>query len=171
MRIFLCILLPLLWGSSNAFGQLQSATLQATGLTCSMCSKATFKKLQAIEGVQKITPDLDNTSFVLQFSPNNTTPIASIQKQVEAAGFSVGKLVLNYKIPATTIANNTAVAFKGGQLIFIETAATKKEGVVQLQVVNKGFITDKEFKKLQALATKYPGYDKAAPNQYFVKLL
>lgn len=171
MRILLCIVLIALTNSNNAFGQLQSATLQATGLTCSMCSKATFKKLQAIEGVQKITPDLDNTSFILQFSPNNSTPIASIQKQVQAAGFSVGKLVLHYKIPSTTIANNTIIPFKGGQFVFVETAPTKKDGIIQLQVVNKGFVADKEFKKLQALAMNYPGYSNAASNQFFVKLL
>lgn len=170
MRILFYTMLLIACGS-NVFGQLQSATLQATGLTCSMCSKATFKKLQAIEGVQKITTDLDNTSFILQFSPNNSTPIGSIQKQVQAAGFSVGKLVLHYKLSATHIANNTTVPFKGGEFVFMETAPGKKDGVVQLQVVNKGFITDKEFKKLQILAPKYPGYTNAAANQYFVKLL
>lgn len=43
--------------------QILKAELTATGLTCSMCSKATYKQLISISAVEKVEPDLNNQSI------------------------------------------------------------------------------------------------------------
>ena len=43
--------------------QILKAELTATGLTCSMCSKDTYKQLISISAVEKVEPDLNNQSI------------------------------------------------------------------------------------------------------------
>ena len=47
--------------------QIIKAELTATGLTCSMCSKATYKQLTSIPEVEKVESDLNKTAFILYF--------------------------------------------------------------------------------------------------------
>jgi len=61
------ILSVILLVSALANAQIIKAKLTATGLTCSMCSKATYKQLTSIPEVEKVEPDLNNTAFILFF--------------------------------------------------------------------------------------------------------
>jgi hypothetical protein len=49
---------------SNA--QIQRATLQASGLTCSMCNLSIKKNLEKIAFISKVTPNLANASYELE---------------------------------------------------------------------------------------------------------
>ena len=52
--------------------QIMRAELTATGLTCSMCSKATYNQLISISEVEKVETDLNNTAFIISnFNANN----------------------------------------------------------------------------------------------------
>ena len=53
----------ILFAAIIANGQIIRAELTATGLTCSMCSKATYKQLTSIPEVENVEPDLNNTAF------------------------------------------------------------------------------------------------------------
>ena len=53
--------------ATPAFSQIQSATLKADGLTCSMCSKAIYKALLKVPFVQSVTPDIEGS--VCPFRP------------------------------------------------------------------------------------------------------
>ena len=67
--------------------QIVKAELTATGLTCSMCSKATYKQLISISAVEKVEPDLNNTAFVIYFKNGSAANISDIKTKVEDAGF------------------------------------------------------------------------------------
>ena len=51
-------------GYSQAF----YSNLKATGLTCAMCSYSTQKSLEKLDFIESITPDLEATSFKLEFN-------------------------------------------------------------------------------------------------------
>jgi len=76
--------------------QISKAELTATGLTCSMCSKATYKQLMSIAEVEKVEPDLNNTAFIIYFKNGSAANISDIKAKVEDAGFSVGELVVTF---------------------------------------------------------------------------
>ena len=77
---------------SNA--QFSKAELQATGLTCAMCSNAINKALQAVPFVQSVRSDIKNSSFKITFKENQAVDIDALKQAVEDAGFSVGGLKL-----------------------------------------------------------------------------
>ena len=75
-------------------GQFTKATLQATGLTCAMCSNAINKALQAKPFIQSVKSDIKNSAFNIVFKENADVDIDEIRKAVEDAGFAVGSLKL-----------------------------------------------------------------------------
>ena len=45
--------------------------LKATGLTCGMCSYSTQRSLERLDFVESIIPDLEETSFLIDFKNSN----------------------------------------------------------------------------------------------------
>ena len=104
----------LLFITTIANSQIIRAELTATGLTCSMCSKATYNQLAE-----------NNTSFVID--------------------------------------NNTYT--------FMETKSSTLNGEVKLKIMDKGYVVDKEFKKLSNMTKQYPSYVGTNKNTYHIKTL
>ncbi len=77
---------------SNA--QFTKATLQATGLTCAMCSNAINKALQKVSFVESVKSDIKNSAFDIVFKQSTEVNIDALKDAVEDAGFSVGSLKL-----------------------------------------------------------------------------
>jgi copper chaperone CopZ len=119
---------------SNA--QITKAEIIATGLTCSMCSNAINKQLKSLPEVQSVETDLNTNTFtVVLKSDTNVTP-KIFKDNVEKAGFFIGSLVLS--IDSKSLKN----------FINIDKKDIPSENEVQIQILDKGFVTDKEFKKL-----------------------
>ncbi len=158
---------------NNLFAQTEitKVELVVTGLTCSMCSKATHKKLETISSIATIKANIKTTSFTITFKPNATIDINDLKKKVEDAGFSVGALVLYIKGSGVFVKNNTTVTANNAQYIFIQSYPKNIEGEVQAKVLDKGFITKKEYKEMAKQLATYPTYGKAASNQFHVKVL
>src|SRR5437762_7614650 len=89
----------------NAHAQFTKATLQATGLTCAMCSNAINKALQKITFVESVKSDIKNSAFNIVFKQNEATDIDALKKAVEDAGFSIGSLKLTGTFKEMQIAN------------------------------------------------------------------
>ncbi len=120
---------------SNA--QLLKIEIRATGLTCSMCSNAIFKQLQSIAGVDSLQTDLNtNTFIVILKKKNNLTP-KIFKERVEKAGFFVGLFIVT-AMPQT-INQQNYVSLNDKPI---------NDATIRFQVLDKGYITDKEFKKL-----------------------
>jgi copper chaperone CopZ len=70
-----------------AMAQFSKAELQATGLTCAMCSNAINKALQKVPFVESVRPDIKNSSFNIVFKANAEIDIDALKNAVEDAGF------------------------------------------------------------------------------------
>ena len=75
-----------------AQAQFSKATLQATGLTCAMCSNAINKALMDVPFVASVRSDIKNSAFNIVFKKDQAIVIDDLKKAVEDAGFSVGSL-------------------------------------------------------------------------------
>jgi len=72
---------------------IKKVSLVASGLTCSMCSKAIFKALTKLDFVDEVKVDIELSKFVLTFKSGKTVMIDQIKSAVADAGFSVQSLV------------------------------------------------------------------------------
>ena len=70
---------------------LNTIEFKVIGLTCSMCSFSTQKSLSKLEFIKKITPDLEETSYILEIKDDMFVDFNLIQEKVEDAGFFVDK--------------------------------------------------------------------------------
>ncbi|RYE21734.1 MAG: copper chaperone [Sphingobacteriales bacterium] len=167
------IVLCLLTMMSSIVGQAQiiKAELTATGLTCSMCSRATYKQLTSIPEVENVDTDLNNTAFIIHFKKGSKVNIADLREKVEAAGFSIGELLLTMRLGNQQSANNSSFLQDNIKYTFMDSKNTVLTGDVQLKVLDKGFVVDKEYKKLLKMAKQFPGYAAGNPNTYHVKTM
>ena len=100
-KLLLILVIALLAVPSQA--QFTNATLQATGLTCAMCSNAINKALQKVSFVKTVTADIRNSSFGIVFKTNSQVDVDALKDAVEDAGFSVGSLKLTGNFNETKI--------------------------------------------------------------------
>ena len=161
----------ILLASSMANAQITKAELTATGLTCSMCSKATYKQLTSLPEVEKVETDLNKTTFILHFKNGSAVNPGDLKKKVEAAGFSVGELVIVFNINNQKAENNTSFTQDNITYTFMDTKPGVLTGEVKVKILDKGFVVEKEYKKLLKLTKQYPGYAKANNNSYHIKTL
>ena len=77
-------------GSINA--QIKSAEVLASGLTCSMCSKAIFKALSQLDFVDTVKVNIETSVYQLSFKKDSAVKIEGIRDAVYDAGFAIAKL-------------------------------------------------------------------------------
>ena len=101
MKKFL-ITLSLIIIFNTGYSQSFYSNLKAIGLTCAMCSYSTQKSLEKLDFIESITPDLEATSFKLEFKDDMFVDFDLIQEKVGDAGFFVGsiEIVFNNNIKA-----------------------------------------------------------------------
>jgi copper chaperone CopZ len=147
MRTYLRLILFSIFFSNSLCAQFVKAELQAAGLTCSMCSKAVDKQLRTLDFVDSVGIDLSHATFVLYFKKNKPVDLYLVRKKVEDAGFSVAMLKATYVGDHIKLENGF---FTEGNRTYqvIVNAPSEMNGEVILKVVDKGFVSDKEFKKL-----------------------
>ena len=79
----------LIFFAATAQAQFSKASSQASGLTCSMCSKAVKTALEQVSFVDKVQVDIKNQQYNLTFNANEEVDIDALAKAVQDAGFSV----------------------------------------------------------------------------------
>lgn len=161
----------ILLGSLMTNAQITKAELTATGLTCSMCSKATYKQLISIPVVEKVETDLNKTAFILHFKNGSSVNPVDLKTKVEAAGFSIGELVIAFNVNNQKAENNTSFTQDNITYTFMDTKPGVLTGEVKVKILDKGFVVEKEYKKLLKMTKQYPGYAKANINSYHIKTL
>ena len=168
-KILILSVILLVSGLANA--QIIKAKLTATGLTCSMCSKATYKQLTSIPEVKKVEPDLNNTAFILFFKNGSSVNISNIKEKVEDAGFAVGELVLVFNFKNQLAENNKTFTLDNTIYTFIDTKTGNLAGEVKVKILDKGYVVEKEYKKLSKMIKQYPSYATLSKNSYHIKTL
>lgn len=168
-KIITILLISLVTITANA--QISKAELVATGLTCSMCSNAINKQFKTMPEVEKVTTDLNKNSFTIFLKKGNTLTPKAFKDKVEKAGFFIGSLVLTMPFDNIKAEDNIAYNIKGTSYIFVNTKPQTLNGEVKVQVLDKGFVTQKEYKKLEKSFSKYPSYATNNDKDFHLKTL
>jgi copper chaperone CopZ len=136
-----------LFTAGISFGQVKSVTIQASGLTCSMCSNAINKALKTLEFVEAVKPNIQTSSFEVTFKPNAAIDFDKLKNKVEGAGFFVSKFLASVQFDNVQVKNNTPVTVGDKTFSFVNVENTALNGVKQIRLLDKGFVSAKEFKK------------------------
>ena len=144
------ILFVLLLSATFANAQFKSARLQAAGLTCAMCTKAINESLKQLSFINDIDVDIKNSEFILSFKPGSDIDPDVLKKAVEDAGFSVAKLRLTGNFNNVKIEKDKHVSIEGRTFHFLNGTAQTLNGEKTITVVDKNFVSAKDFKKFAA---------------------
>ncbi len=149
--------------SVTASAQVKKVTLQASGLTCSMCSNAINKSLQSLEFTDKVEANIKNSSFDITFKPGANVDLDKIKMKVEDAGFFVAKFSAVINFDNTVIDNDTHVTTGNNTFHFLNVKKQTLNGEATIRLLDKGYVPAKEYKKNNAL-TKMPCYKTGEEN-------
>jgi copper chaperone CopZ len=134
----------------STHAQFTKARLQATGLTCAMCSNAINKALQKVPFVETVKADIKNSAFDIVFRKNADVDIDALRKAVEDAGFFVGGLEVTGEFHGLSIPSEQPVTLGKDKFYFLQVTKQVLNGEKTLRLLDKKFVTAKEFKKLNA---------------------
>ncbi|MBL7728078.1 MAG: heavy-metal-associated domain-containing protein [Dinghuibacter sp.] len=135
----------------EAGAQVKKIELQASGLTCSMCSKAINKALSPLPFVKEIKTDLNKNLFIITPKDSVFANPHDIRQKVEEAGFSVARLFIEMNVSESQVQPDQQLEQNGYQLLYVGAAPRTLTGTVRLQFIDKGLVTAKEFKKFSGL--------------------
>ncbi len=145
-KTFLTIAIGFLYLFSCA--QIKTGTLQASGLTCSMCNLSILKSLETLSFIDSIVPNIETASYDLTFKINAPVRFEEIKRAVEKAGFSVAKLSFVVDMSGVKIIEDRYFTLDGVDYYIVsksnlEIASTE----ISFYVTNKGYLSEKEYKK------------------------
>lgn len=146
MKFLKIIILLFICGLSTARAQFTKAELQVSGLTCSMCSKATEKALRTLSFISDVKPDLNRNLFVISFKASSPVSLEQISKKVENAGFSVNSLKATFNFAGVKL-NSNSFNYSGDTYMVVNGASKPLNGLIAVTVVDKGFAPASVYKK------------------------
>jgi copper chaperone CopZ len=145
MKKLFVILFLLLSLRSNA--QIRSAELVATGLTCSLCSKAIYNALVKLPFIKNVIPNVQQSSFDILFKEGSNVSLDLVKKAVNDAGFSVGSLKPVITFHNETVADDSHVIVGETIYHFVHVTRQTLNGDKTVTVIDKNFISAREHKK------------------------
>jgi copper chaperone CopZ len=150
MKLKILFALACVVATITANAQFTKAKIQASGLTCAMCAKSIFKNLKTIPGVDSVDTDLNSSSFVLVFKSDAKIDPDVIRKKVEDAGFAIASLQLTGDFKDVAVKNDAHVTLDGKTYHFLKTTDQVLSGQKTITIVDKSFVTAKDFKKFSS---------------------
>ena len=137
----------LLLGSIPAFSQIKSATLTASGLTCSMCSKAIYKALLKVPFIKSVDPNVEKSIFTIQFKEGDKVVPDDVKKAVENAGFSVASMHITAFFSGTEVYNDAHISMGGSTFHFLNVPRQTLQGDKTVTIVDKNYLPAAQRKK------------------------
>lgn len=159
-NIFVLLVAIVLFACTKANAQISKAEIRATGLTCSMCSNAINKQLKSVPEVVNVETDLNTNTFTVTLKEGNTLSPKIFKDNVEKAGFFIGSLIV------TTKSENIK---QNGYVVVNNASNTAPE--VQIQILDKGYVTEKEFKKLSKSFQNIETYASNNEDDFHIKII
>ena len=141
------ILIMTLFIASNAYPQIRSVSLQASGLTCSMCSRAIYKSLLKVPAVVKVTEDIQHSSYTIEFKEHEPIVLDDLRKAVKDAGFSMARMEVTADFNRIEIPADGTLHFGGVSFAFVGATARVLIGEKHLVLIDKDFLPEKERQK------------------------
>ncbi len=145
----------------KAEAQVTKVNLQASGLTCSMCSNAINKSLKSLDIVENVKPNVSASSFEITFKSGSSVDFDLLKKKVEDAGFFVASMIVTLNVNHVEVSNDAHVDIDGKMFHFLNTDKKQLNGETSFKILDKGFVSAKEFKKnskLTSMACYQTGY-------------
>jgi copper chaperone CopZ len=127
--------------------QVNNVSLQASGLTCSMCSNAINKALRTLDFVLDVDADIKTYTFKISFKPNSVIDFDKIRKKVVDAGFTVYAFIADIYFNNVQVRKDSPVMVQDKKLLFINAGDQVLNGNKQVKILDKGFVSPKEYKK------------------------
>jgi copper chaperone CopZ len=161
-KIFL--LLICCW-TISANAQVQKVNLQASGLTCAMCSKAIYKAVSAISFVDTVLVNIEASTYDIRFDKETTPRFDQIAKAVVDAGFSVANLTVMVNFDKQAVDKNGSFTLDGINYKLMGTPPTTLQGSKKMQLIGKQYMLPKDLKKIPVAQL-----GNVASNTYLVSL-
>lgn len=135
--------------SISVNAQIKTITIQASGLTCSMCSNSINKALKTVSYVDNVVPNIKNSTFEISFKSTHDISFDLLKKKVEDAGFFVAKMNVSMNFNNLKVKNDEHVEQDGIMYHFLNVPEKTLNGIQVVRVLDKGFVSSKEYKKNQ----------------------
>ncbi|MDB5222226.1 MAG: heavy-metal-associated protein [Chitinophagaceae bacterium] len=139
--------------SVAANSQVTKVSLQASGLTCSMCSNAINKALKSLDFVEKVDANIKTSTFEITFKDGSNVDFDKLKSKVEGAGFSVAGFSATVHFNNVKIKSDEAVTIGDKKLQFVNVKEQTLNGPKAIKVIDKGFVSPKEYKKNSVAST------------------
>jgi len=136
-----------LLASVIARAQVSTVSLQAGGLTCSMCSNAINKSLKTLDFIQDVYADIKTYTFIISFRPGIDIDFDKIKNKVESAGFTVNAFVATIYFENVQVTESQPVIMQDKTLLFQQVTEQVLDGEKKVRLLDKGFVSAKEFKR------------------------
>jgi copper chaperone CopZ len=136
--------------AAGAMAQFRSANLQAAGLTCAMCTKAINNSLEKLSFISSVKADIQSSSFNINFKEKAEIDFDAMKNAVEKAGFSVARLKVTGIFDNVPVKNDAHVKIDGKVFHFVNVSDQTLRGEKAITLVDKNFVTAKDFKKYSA---------------------
>lgn len=133
--------------SISANAQVTRVSLQASGLTCSMCSNAINKALKTVDFVDKIEANIKTSNFDITFKPGSKIDFDKLKKKVEDAGFFVSRFIALVHFDNVQVKPGEPVIVGDKTFQFVKSDDLALNGEKALRIIDKGFVSAKEYKK------------------------
>ncbi len=146
MKKLLIIIASVLTLSVSA-QQITKVSLQASGLTCSMCSNAINKALKTVDFVEKVVPNISTSTFEITFKQGSVVDFDQLKKKVEDAGFFVSGFVAQMNFDNLSVKPNEPTIVGDKTFQFVNVKDNMLNGEKSVRILNKGFVSAKEYKK------------------------
>ncbi len=159
-KVYMVVASIVLMFSIKSNAQIVKAEIRATGLTCSMCSNAINKQLKGLPEVTNVETDLNTNTFTVTLKEGNELSPKTFKEKVEKAGFFIGSLIITAK---------SEIVGKSPYIIVNDKKSDTTE--VQFQVIDKGYVTEKEFKKLSKSYKDIATYVADSEDDFHIKIL
>ena len=150
-KSFLFVIATALWMAG--YSQFSKASLQASGLTCAMCSKAVKVALEKVSFVKEVKVNIKNQEYAIVFKENSKTDFDELKKAVEDAGFSVASLKVTGNFSDVNVEKDKHIQLDGKNFHFVNSSSKVLSGEQTFTIVDKDFLSAKDYKKYSA-ATK-----------------
>jgi copper chaperone CopZ len=146
----LVIVFVLVLAAIGSKAQFTKASLQASGLTCSMCSKAVKVALEKVPFVQEVKVNIKKQEYTLTFKENSDADFDALKKAVEDAGFSVASLKVTGSFSSVNVEKDKHLQLDGKNFHFLNAASKVLNGELTFTIVDKDFVSAKDYKKYSA---------------------
>jgi copper chaperone CopZ len=151
MKTFFFLIASIISFATTA--QVTKVSIQASGLTCSMCSNSINKSLKSIDFVDNVKPNIKTSTFEITFKPGAKVDFEQLKKKVEDAGFTVANFVAAINFNNIQAKNSQPVKVGDKTFYILNAKDQHLNGTTEVRIVDKGFVSGKESKKITLVTT------------------